>query len=131
MLLWSCPRAGLESLESLTGLCPVRCHRGLEGFLQNLEGQREGPGQDPHCPGEFLTQVEVGWKLFHRAAASVLTARTGFLCRQGAPAGPHREEHPTQTPREPQGLSIGPTAELPPEEREGEASGVCAWLQMK
>lgn len=49
----------------------------------------------------------------------------------GSTAGPHREEPPTQTPREPQGLSIGPTAELPPEEREGEASGVCAWLQMK
>lgn len=78
--------------------------------------------------------MQVGWKVLQRAQLHVLLAS-----QQGWASSADREHlqlctvraTPHKPPeRAPEGLSTGPIAELP-EERQGEASGVCALLQIK
>lgn len=109
-------------------------HGGLKGnFAEELGGLKGGARAGPPWLWEVFNTGRAGMEIVSKsAAASGITARTGFLCRQGAPAAPHSEGHLTPThQRAPEGLSIGPIAELPSKEREGEAPGVRALLQIK
>lgn len=95
--------AGGEQLE--IRLCLVWYHggqRGLKGsFEEELGGLEGGARAGPPSLWELFNTGGGGMETVPKStAASGISARMGFLCRQEALTGPHSEGHPHKPTRE-------------------------------
>lgn len=103
---------------------------GLKGSsAEELGGLKGGTrAGTPLLWGLFNTGGDGMESVSKRTAVSGITARTGFLCPQVCTV---RATLHKPTRESSGGTQLWASAELPSEEREGEASGVCASLQIR